>query len=366
MTKRSDIRILFAGGGTGGHFFPAAAVAEEARAARPNAEILFVGAKNKIEAEAAPKLGFAFKPIWVAGFARRFSIKNILFPIKLLVSIAQSLWIAMRFKPNAAVGSGGYASGPAIWAASVMGARVVLLEQNSYPGVTTRLLEKRADVVCLGLEDAKRYLRFPKKHKLVGNPVRGSLANVDAAEARKTFGLDPEKPTLLVLGGSLGAAAINEAVASAAERLTNGGAQILWQTGKRFYERHKDIDRVGVKVVPFIDDMGAAYGAADLTLARAGATTIAELLALGKPSILAPSPHVAANHQYHNAKSLESAGAATTTSDETLKEEIVETVEAILNDRAKLDELRANAAALGKPNAAKEIAELVLEYAEGG
>jgi UDP-N-acetylglucosamine--N-acetylmuramyl-(pentapeptide) pyrophosphoryl-undecaprenol N-acetylglucosamine transferase len=365
MTERANIRILFAGGGTGGHFFPAAAVAEETRAARSDAKILFVGAKNKIEAEAAPKLGFEFKPIWVAGFARRFSLKNVLFPVKLLVSLAQSLWIATRFKPNAAVGSGGYASGPAIWAARVMGARVILLEQNSYPGVTTRLLEKRADAVCLGLEDAKKFLRFPKKHKLLGNPVRSSLANVDADKARRAFGLDPAKPTLLVLGGSLGAAAINEAIAEAAERLTDAGAQVLWQTGKRFYDRHKNLERADVKVVPFIEDMGAAYGAADLVLARAGATTIAELLALGKPSILAPSPHVAANHQYHNAKSLENAGAAITTTDETLKDEIVGTVGSILNDSEKLDELRANAKALGKPNAAKEIAELVLDYAEG-
>ncbi len=212
-------RFLFAGGGTGGHLYPAIAVAEEIKRLKPESEILFVGTKSKIEGRVIPKLGYGFKSIWIKGFARKFNMENLLFPVKLLISLVQSLFISFRFKPRVAIGSGGYVAGPAIWGASILGAKVILMESNSYPGVTTRLLERFADEVHISFEDSKKYLRKPNRIRLTGNPVRKELGTTIKAEAKKSFGLDENKFTVLVLGGSLGAASINNAVADCAVEL---------------------------------------------------------------------------------------------------------------------------------------------------
>lgn len=357
-------RFLFAGGGTGGHLFPAVAVAEQIREIKPESDILFIGSKSKIEGRVVPKLGFKFKPIWIKGFSRKINLENILFPLKLIVSVIQSLIINISYKPKVAIGSGGYVAGPAIWAASVMGAKIILLEQNSYPGVTTRLLERFADEVHISFESSKKYLRREKVLRLTGNPVRKTLGRMNKAEALKKFGLSAEKKTLLVLGGSLGARTINEAISENLKMFEEKNIQVIWQTGKNYFEKYRGIISGNIKAYDFIDDMNSAYSACDLLLARAGATTIAELLNLGIPSVLVPSPNVAGNHQFHNAKYLSDNNAAVMIEDKNLKSELISCVSEILASDEKLSLLKNNAMKLAKPDAAKIIAQSAIRFAE--
>ncbi len=356
-------RFLFAGGGTGGHLYPAIAVADEIKRLKPESEILFVGTKSKIEGRVIPQLGYGFKSIWIKGFSRKFNLSNILFPIKLIVSILQSIFISFIFKPRVAIGSGGYVAGPAIWGASVMGAKIILMESNSYPGVTTRLLEKYADEVHITFEDSKKYLRHPEKIKLTGNPVRSELGKTNKSDAIKYFGLDENKFTILILGGSLGAQSINDAVANCLEDLEKNNFQIIWQTGKNYYDNYKKFNFTSVKILDFIDDMNKAYSACDLLVARAGATTIAELSVLGIPSILIPSPHVAENHQYYNAKSLADNGAAVLIKDSELKDSLKNEILNLAKDKNLLKSLSENAKKIARPNAANEIAKSAINYA---
>lgn len=357
-------RFLFAGGGTGGHLFPAVAVADKIKLLLPEAEIMFVGTKNKIEGKVVPKLGYGFKSIWIKGFSRKLKFENILFPVKLLVSIVQSYFISLRYKPTVAVGSGGYVSGPAVFGASKNGAKVILIEQNSYPGVTTRLLEKYAKEIHLSFEDSKKYFKDGNKLYLTGNPVRESLSRVSKTEALNHYKLTGGNKIILILGGSLGARAINEAVEAALNGLLEKGYQIVWQTGSFYFERYKQLISDNVKIYPFIDEMNYAYSVCDLLIARAGATTIAELLVLGIASILAPSPNVAENHQYYNAKSLSDKNAAVIIEDKNLKSELEEKVCSLLEDEKYLSELRKNALRLGKPDAAEIIAKNAIKYAK--
>jgi len=361
---QSKYRFLFAGGGTGGHLFPAVAVAEQIREMKPEADILFIGTKDRIEGRVVPKLGFKFRSIWIKGFSRKINFENLLFPMKLFVSVIQSLIINFSFRPKVAIGSGGYVAGPAIWAASVMGAKIILIEQNSYPGVTTRLLERYASEVHLSFQESKKYLRREKVHQLTGNPVRKNLGRMERTEALRKFGLSGEKKTLLVLGGSLGAKSINEAMSESLKILEENNIQIIWQTGKNYYEQFKIKNSDKVKIYDFIEDMNAAYSACDLLLARAGATTIAELLNLGIPAILVPSPNVAENHQYYNAKSLSDNDAAIIIEDKDLKKDLTKNVLDILNSESKLSDLKKNALAMAKPDAAKVIAQNAIKFAE--
>ncbi len=357
-------RFLFAAGGTGGHLYPAVAVADEIKKLKPESEILFIGTKDKIEGRVVPKLGYRFKTIWIKGFARNFSWSNLLFPLKLFVSLIQSVFISMNFKPKVAIGTGGYVAGPAIWGASVMGAKIILMESNSYPGITTRLLERYADEVHLSFESSKKYLRRQNILKVTGNPVRVDLGTTDKTEAKKYFGLDEHKNTILVLGGSLGASSINEAIVKALNTLIKNNLQLIWQTGKNYYEQYKYLNFAPVKIFDFIDDMNKAYSACDLLVARAGATTIAELTVLGLPAILIPSPNVAENHQYHNAKSLADDNAAVLIKDDELDSELQKTILKLINDSNQLSLLSANAKKLAKPDAAKEIALRAINYAQ--
>ncbi len=364
MIKKTKYRFLFAGGGTGGHLFPAVAVAEKIRAIIPEAEILFVGTKSKIEGRVVPKLGFKFNPIWIKGFSRRMTIDNLLFPVKLFVSVIQSIFISIKFKPKVAIGSGGYVSGPAVYGAKFMGAKVLLIEQNSYPGVTTRLLERYADEVHISFDNSRKYLKHPEKVFFTGNPVRESLTSLDKENGLKKFDLSSSKNTLLVLGGSLGARSINEAVAGSIKQIEKTNIQVIWQTGKNYYEKYKIYSSDNVKVFAFIEDMNSAYAACDLLVARAGATTIAELLVLGIPSILVPSPNVAENHQYYNAKSLADNNAALMIEDEFVKEKLFELIVSTIPDQKKLNDLKNNAVELSKPAAAEVIAKRAIKYAE--
>jgi UDP-N-acetylglucosamine--N-acetylmuramyl-(pentapeptide) pyrophosphoryl-undecaprenol N-acetylglucosamine transferase len=356
-------RFLFAGGGTGGHLYPAIAVADEIKRLKPESEIIFVGTKSKIEGRVVPKLGYRFKSIWIKGFARKFNLENLLFPAKLFVSLVQSLLISFRFKPRVAIGSGGYVAGPAIWGASVMGAKVILMESNSYPGVTTRLLERYADEVHISFEDSKKYLRRPQRLKVTGNPVRSELGKSIKADAKRSFGLDENKITILILGGSLGAASINNSVAGCVQELENKSLQIIWQTGKNYYHSYKNINLDSVKILDFIEDMNKAYSACDLLVARAGATTIAELTVLGIPSILIPSPHVAENHQYYNAKSLADNNAAVLIKDSDVKSLLKDKILEVVSDKELLNSLSENAKRISKPDAANVIANSAINFA---
>ena len=361
--EKTRYKFLFAGGGTGGHLFPAIAVAEQIRAMKPESEILFVGTKDRIEGKTIPKLGYRFKSIWVKGFSRKFTMENLLFPLRLFISALQSLFINARFNPSVAIGSGGYVAGPAIWGASVLGAKIILLEQNSYPGVTTRLLEKHADEIHISFEDSKKYLKKKKILLSTGNPVRKNLGSIEKNEALNSFGFSPEKKTLLVLGGSLGARSINKAVGNVVNKLSNEGLQVIWQTGKIYYEDYKHFNSKSIKVFDFIEDMNYAYSASNLILARAGATTIAEILVLGIPSILVPSPNVAENHQYYNAKSLSDEGAAILVEDKEIDLRMYDEVTVMINSEEKLAELKKHALLLAKPDAAKVIAKSAIRFA---
>ncbi len=361
---RTIYRFLFAGGGTGGHLFPAAAVAQQIKMIKPESEILFVGTKNKIESRVIPQMGFNFKSIWISGFSRKFSINNILFPVKLVVSAVQSLFINMKFYPRVALGSGAYVSGPAIWAASLLGARVLLMEQNSYPGLTNRLLEKKADQIHITFEDSKKYFRNQSKLRLTGNPVRINLQLIDKKEALRKFGLSSSKKTLLVIGGSGGALSLNEAIKNNFRKLNDKGIQIIWQTGEFYFERYKNLVSSDLIVMPFIDDMAAAYSACDLLVARSGATTIAEASYLGLPVIFVPSLNVAANHQFKNAKSLKDNNAAELIDDREINLKLTEKVAEIIFDEDKLAVFSQNIKKFSKPDAAHTIALEAIKLAE--
>lgn len=365
MTTGSSIyRFVFAGGGTGGHLYPALAVAEKIRELKPESEILFIGAKNKIEEKIVPQNGFKFKPIWISGFSRKMNFNNILFPLKVIVAYIQSLFINIMFKPRVAIGSGAYVSGPVISTASTLGAKIVLLEQNSYPGITNRLLEKKAHEIHLAFEDSKKYFREKDKIKVTGNPVRPNLKIIDKREALSFFGLNENKKTLFVTGGSGGAKSINRAVAAVVNKLVAENIQLLWQTGKNYFEQYEKYESDSVKVMQFIDDISKAYSAADLVLARAGATTIAEVSLLGVPVIFVPSPNVAANHQFKNAESLQTDNAAELIKDSSLEERLFDKIKSLINNQEKLNELKNNIKKFSKPDAARVIAEDAIKLAE--
>jgi UDP-N-acetylglucosamine--N-acetylmuramyl-(pentapeptide) pyrophosphoryl-undecaprenol N-acetylglucosamine transferase len=364
MKIKNKYRFLFAGGGTGGHLFPAVAVAEKIKSILPEADILFVGTKSRIEGRVVPKLGYKFKSIWIKGFSRKLTVENLLFPLKLIVSVIQSIIISMKFKPKVAIGSGGYVSGPAIFGSSVTGAKIILIEQNSYPGVTTKMLERFAEEIHISFDDSKKFFKDKNKLLLTGNPVRGNLTRMNKEDARQFFGLSGTGKTLLVLGGSLGAASLNQAVSHCINKLKEKKIQLIWQTGKNYFEKYKSHFDDGVFINSFIDDMNKAYAACDLLVSRSGATTIAEIVTLGIPSILVPSPNVAENHQFYNAKSLTDNNAAVLLEDKIVEEKLFEEIEKLIFNSTQLEKLSSNAKALGKPDAAYIIAKNAIKYAE--
>lgn len=364
MKNKTPYRFIFAGGGTGGHLYPAIAVAQQIRALKPEAEILFVGTKDKIEARVVPANGFDFKTIWITGFARKLNIKNMLFPLKVIVSAVQSLIINIKYNPTVAIGTGAYVAGPVIWGASVTGAKIILLEQNSYPGITNRLLEKKAEQIHLTFEDSKKYFREGAKLHVTGNPVRKDLKLSDKSEAKRGFALDLNKPVLLVIGGSLGAGTMNKAVEENLAKLNAKGIQVIWQTGQFYYEAYKNLSNSMTKIYPFIENMSQAFSACDLLLARSGATTIAEAAILGLPVVFVPSPNVAANHQYMNAKSLTDENAAELIEDKSIIAVLDEKISSLIFDEAKLMGLSVKIKKFANPDAAVIIAKNAITLAE--
>ncbi len=361
MTQEAKINFLFAGGGTGGHLFPALAVAEQLMKVVPNASITFVGRKDKLEARIVPQSGYAFKPIIVEGFYRNNAFKNLAVLAKLIIGTLQSLALCMKLKPAALVATGGYISGPAAVAARIMGAKIVLIEPNSYPGVTTRLLEKQADEIYLAFEDSKKYLRNKDKLFITGNPVRSSLKISDKVDACKHFNLNSDLPVLLVMGGSLGAKAFNGFIAEHVEDFKNNKIQVIWQTGKNGYDEYKKYSSPLVYVTEFIDEMEMAFSAADLLMSRAGATIVAEIASLGMASILIPSPNVAENHQYYNAKALADAQAALLIQEKEMKVKLYEAILSIIADKEQLQKFSANVKSLSNVKSSEIIAERVIK-----
>lgn len=363
-TDVAELRIIIAGGGTGGHLFPAIAIAEEFKRIRPDAEILFVGTKEKIEARVVPQYGFQFQSIWISGVHRKRFFKNLLVPLKIIVAMMQSYSIIKNYKPNVVIGTGGYTAGPVLFVASLMKIPTMIHEQNSYPGVTTRMLSKRVSQVHLSFEESKKY--FSKKENLIvsGNPTRGSLEQVNQADALKYFGLSGEKQkTVLVFGGSLGARTINNAMLKCIEQLVKQNVWVIWQTGKEDFERIQKkcaSYAQAVKVFAFIDRMEYAYAISDIVVCRAGATTIAELTRLGKAAILIPYPHAAADHQTENAKVLAAAGAAQLLYDSDAVEQLPEILSNVLSNEEKLSAMRTASKHLGRPDAAHEIVQYAL------
>lgn len=363
------MRVLFAGGGTGGHLFPGLAIAGELKALYPGAEILFVGTQRKIEARVVPEQGFAFRTIWISGFHRSLRFSNLLFPVKVIVAMMQAFSILREFRPDVVVGTGGYVSGPMLYAATLKGIPTLIQEQNSYPGETTRFLAKRVSEVHITFEESRAHLPRRDKVFLSGNPTRGALDRADAGEALRYFGFpdDPSKKTLLVFGGSLGAATINRSLERHLDALIGAGLRVIWQTGASDaeaagkYRLRYGSDRLWVGA--FIDRMEYAYAASALVLCRAGATTIAELTRLGKPAVLVPYPHAAANHQVENARSLVEAGAAVMVEDRAIGASLAETVLGLLNG-GDLAAMSATCLALGKPDAARVLARHVAALAE--
>ena len=356
------MKLIISGGGTGGHVYPAIAIADAIKKIMPDADILFVGAKGKLEMEKVPKAGYPIKGLNITGFQRKLTFRNLLFPFKLIFSLIKANKIIRDFKPDIAVGVGGYASGPLLKMAERKNIPTVLQEQNSYPGVTNKLLAKNANKICVAYGGMERFF---KKEKIVwtGNPVRADIflnLKNKKEEAYSHFGFDKKKISVFVFGGSLGARTINQAMAASFELLKNNqNIQVIWQIGKLYMEEYKNSDTANLPNVTakvFIDRMDLAYAMADVVIGRAGALTISELCLVGKPAILIPSPNVAEDHQTKNAMALVETNAAVMVKDSEAKEKMIATAIELLNDENKKMELANNIKKLAKPNAAEDIA----------
>lgn len=359
-------RIIISGGGTGGHIYPAIAIANAILKKEPDTEILFVGALGKMEMEKVPKAGFQIVGLPIVGIKRELSLDNLAFPFKLVKSLLKARDVVKDFKPDVAVGVGGFASGPLLMMASLAGVPILIQEQNSYAGVTNKLLAKRAAKICVAYPGMEAF--FPKpKLALLGNPVRRDIVDVSGRknEALVHFDLSAERKTLFVMGGSLGARSINESINNGLEKLLDAGYQILWQTGKGFIEKAREsIQRLAtdrVKAFEFIYEMDLAYAVADVVVSRAGALSVSELCLVAKPAILVPYPAAAEDHQTKNALSLTEQHAAILVKDEKTAVELVAKAIDLLEDLSQQAILKSNIKKLGRPSAADDIAAEVLK-----
>jgi UDP-N-acetylglucosamine--N-acetylmuramyl-(pentapeptide) pyrophosphoryl-undecaprenol N-acetylglucosamine transferase len=348
------IKVIFAGGKTGGHIFPAIAMAMEFKKRFPRSQISFVGTREGLEKKIVPQYGFELFFTQVRGLSRKSNLSNLFWGIYLLRGLFQSLMILNRKRPHLVVGTGGYVSFPVVMLASLMHIPTMIQEQNSYPGISTRFLARFADRVYLSYPESTGYFPAGSKFKVIGNPVREDIIGADRRKALQEFGLDPDKKTLFVFGGSQGSRAINRALLECLG-LLDSTWQILWQTGKSDYGevlRKTEKSKIKCAIHPFIQDMKSAYAAADLVISRAGALTLAEITACGKPAILIPYPFAAADHQRHNAEALKRSGAACVIPEKDLTpDRLSEEIHSLLADQTKLQEMAAKSRKLGKPDA---------------
>lgn len=361
-TNRNKPRVLVSGGGTGGHIFPAISIANEIRRRCPEAEILFVGAENRMEMERVPKAGYPIEGLSVMGFDRRRPWRNFKVLAKLYGSMRKARKIVRDFRPDIAVGVGGYASGPTLKAAQKAGVPTLLQEQNSYAGVTNKLLAKRADAICVAYDGMERYFPADRIVK-TGNPVRAAITDcsLSPVEAKRRLGFKPDRPLLLVVGGSLGSLTVNRAIEAALPLFAEKGVSALWQTGRRYAEGCGEAARghAGVRAEAFIDDMALAYRAADAVVSRAGASTISELQLLGKPAILIPSPNVAEDHQTKNAKAIVDRDAAVMITDADAVAKTGPEAVRLLEDKGRLDAMARNIHEMALPAAAEKIVDRI-------
>ena len=364
-----ELRVIISGGGTGGHIFPAVSIANAVKALRPDAKILFVGALGRMEMQRVPAAGYEIKGLPICGFDRKNLLKNFKVLYKIWKSQRMAKQIIKDFKPQVAVGVGGYANGPTLIKAAAMGIPCLIQEQNSYAGVTNKLLAKKAAKICVAYEGMERF--FPaEKIILTGNPVRQTLfdTTITQEEAIKSFGLDPAKKTILLVGGSLGARTINESVLQHLDQVKGTDVQFIWQTGKYYSaeiaKRLEGQNIPNLVVTDFITDMGAAYKAADLVISRAGASSISEFCLIGKPVILVPSPNVAEDHQTKNALALANRDAAIYVKDAEAPATLLELAVKTVNDEKKLKSLSENVLKLALPDSADIIAKEVIKLAK--
>lgn len=365
-----ELRIVISGGGTGGHIFPAISIANAIKAKEPKANILFVGALGRMEMQRVPDAGYAIKGLPVSGFDRKHLLKNIKVLYRLWKSRRMAKAILKEFKPNVAVGVGGYASGPTLNQCASLGIPYVLQEQNSYAGVTNKLLAKKADKICVAYEGMERF--FPaNKLMLTGNPVRQNVLSSDADRATvlREMGLDENKKTVLLVGGSLGARTLNDSVLNHLNTIANSAVQFIWQTGKYYYDTIEQTLATKGKpnnlvVTPFINDMGAMYKVADLVISRAGASSISEFCLIGKPVILVPSPNVAEDHQTKNAMALVNKQAALMVKDVDAPQTLVKCALETLENNSLMKQLSTNILTLGLNNSANRIADEVIKIAK--
>lgn len=365
-----ELRVIVSGGGTGGHIFPAVSIANAIKAMRPDAKILFVGANGRMEMERVPAAGYEIKGLPVRGLIRPlWSPKNISVMLDFIKSRSMVKSIIRNFRPQVAVGVGGYASAPTLNAAYAMGIPCLIQEQNSYAGVTNKSLAKKAEKICVAYDGMERFFPADRIMK-TGNPVRQALLENTKTkeEACKAMGLDPEKPIILVIGGSLGARTVNDSIAGGIERFDNAGIQVVWQTGKYYAEEceRKAKGSKYVKAQAFISDMATAYRAADIVISRAGASSISELCLLGKASILVPSPNVAEDHQTKNARALSDKDAAIFVADKDAREKLVDEAIKLVSDKTRIASLETEVKKLAYHNSAEVIAKEVIKLAERG
>ena len=355
-------RFILSGGGTGGHIYPAIAIANELKRRYPEAEILFVGAKDRMEMEKVPEAGYRIKGLWISGLQRKLSWKNLLFPLKVISSLIKARDIVKTFKPDVVIGTGGFASGPVLRVASQRGIPCLLQEQNSYAGITNKLLGGKVDKICVAYSGMEKF--FPQeKIVLTGNPVRSALVKlpVQAGASYRKFDLDPEKKTLLVLGGSLGSRRINQLVESRLPYFEEAGLQVLWQCGSMYYEQYRQHTTARVKVYGYLNEMEHAYSIADVIISRSGAGSVSELCLVGKPVLFIPSPNVAEDHQTKNASALVKAGAALMVAEKDLETSFEPLFGELLRSEEKRESLEKNIKKLALPQATEHIVDEIEE-----
>ena len=352
-----QFKFIISAGGTGGHIYPAISISNELKLRYPNSKIVFVGARDRMEMQIVPKHGFEIIGLWISGFTRSLSLKNFIFPIKLLASLLRSLFIIKNNKPDVVIGTGGFASGPILYIASLFSIPTLIQEQNSYPGITNKILAKRACKICVAYDNLDRFF---DKNKLIltGNPVRSDLQNlaIDSVGAALKFGLEENKKTLLIIGGSNGSREINKLIFNNLNLFESLNIQLLWQCGKIYYEHYKKLNNnKNIKVYDFIDKMNLAYEVADIIISRAGASSISELCIVGKPVIFLPSPNVAEDHQSKNALSLVNNKAALMIEEKNMNKDFKNSFSELINDRELQNELSRNIKKQAKINATRDI-----------
>ena len=369
LKKMKLTKVIISGGGTGGHIFPALAIADEIKRSNSSADILFIGAEGKMEMEKVPQAGYPIVGLPIMGLQRKLTLINFLLPFKILQSLAKAFFVIRRFKPELVIGVGGYASGPTLQMAQLLGVPTLLQEQNSFPGKTNQILAQKAKAICVAYPNMEKFFD-PKKIILTGNPVRAYLLQdltALKAEAATHFGLDPNKATLFVMGGSLGAKTLNHALRAALPAFETGAIQVLWQCGKSYEQELAQFEGSlppNVKVFAFIQRMDLAYALSTVIISRAGALSVSELALVAKPTILVPSPNVAEDHQTKNARALVDREAAILVTDAQASEKLVVTALDLLSDVAQQQELSAALKSFALPNATKAIVEVCLNSAK--